>query len=161
MKNIYLAGGCFWGLEKYINVMFKVDTEVGYANGHTDDPSYEDICSKSTGHAEVVKVTYDENSLDLIDILKKYAQVIDPISLNKQGNDIGTQYRTGIYYVDEKDDKDIIIKFISELQNDYEQKLMVEVFRLFNYYRAEEYHQKYLEKNPGAYCHIQEYKFKI
>ena len=159
MKEIYLAGGCFWGTEKYLDLINGVvKTEVGYANGTTENPSYEDVCRKNTGHAETVKVVYNPEEIALDDLLKLFYKVIDPVSLNRQGNDIGTQYRTGIYYVDEVDN-DIIKESLNELQNDYVEPLAVDVMELQNYYVAEEYHQKYLDKNPGGYCHIGQVEF--
>ena len=158
-KTIYLAGGCFWGTEKYLSALEGVVTpEVGYANGRTENPSYEDVCYKNTGHAETVKVEYDANVLPLKDLLILFYEVIDPVSLNRQGNDVGTQYRTGIYYIDETD-LPIIKESLKELKREYPVPLAIEVEPLSNYYPAEEYHQKYLDKNPGGYCHIGEEEF--
>lgn len=158
-KVIYLAGGCFWGTEKYFSLINGVvSTEVGYANGTTENPSYEDVIYKNTGHAETVKVIYNPEKLTLEDLLGFYYRVIDPISINKQGNDVGTQYRTGIYYVDE-DDKEVIEESLAELQKEYSEKLAVESLELYNYYAAEEYHQEYLDKNPNGYCHIGQDEF--
>lgn len=104
-KVIYLAGGCFWGLQKFIdNVPGVMETEVGYANGHTVHPSYEDVCYNNTGHAETVKVVYDESRVSLAFLLNLFYDVIDPVSVNRQGADVGTQYRTGIYFVDQQDE---------------------------------------------------------
>ena len=159
LKTIYLAGGCFWGTEKYLSALEGVvTTEVGYANGRTENPSYEDVCYKNTGHAETVKVEYDANVLPLKDLLILFYEVIDPISVNRQGNDVGTQYRTGIYYIDETD-LPIIKESLKELKREYPVPLAIEVEPLSNYYPAEEYHQKYLDKNPGGYCHIGEAEF--
>ena len=159
LKTIYLAGGCFWGTEKYLSALEGVvTTEVGYANGRTENPSYEDVCYKNTGHAETVKVEYDANVLPLKDLLILFYEVIDPISINRQGNDVGTQYRTGIYYIDETD-LPIIKESLKELKREYPVPLAIEVEPLNNYYPAEEYHQKYLDKNPGGYCHIGEEEF--
>ncbi|NLH45857.1 MAG: peptide-methionine (R)-S-oxide reductase MsrB, partial [Acholeplasmataceae bacterium] len=155
----YLAGGCFWGTEKYLSSLEGVvATEVGYANGRTENPSYEDVCYKNTGHAETVKVEYDASVLPLKDLLKLFYEVIDPVSINRQGNDVGTQYRTGIYYIDETD-LPIIKESLKELKREYPVPLAIEVEPLSNYYPAEEYHQKYLDKNPGGYCHIGEEEF--
>ena len=158
-KTIYLAGGCFWGTEKYLSSLEGVvATEVGYANGRTENPSYEDVCYKNTGHAETVKVEYDPNVLPLGELLELFYEVIDPTSVNRQGNDVGTQYRTGIYYIDEND-LPIIKESLKELKREYPVPLAIEVEPLNNYYPAEEYHQKYLDKNPGGYCHIGEEEF--
>jgi len=159
-KEIYLAGGCFWGTEKYLSVVKGVlKTEVGYANGKTANPSYEDVCYRNTGHAETVKVVYDPEEISLEFILKLFYDVIDPLAKNRQGNDKGTQYRTGIYYTDNQD-REIILNSIKELQIKYDKPVAIEVMPLENYYVAEEYHQKYLDKNPNGYCHIGGEKFE-
>lgn len=154
MKKIVLAGGCFWGVEEFLSRINGVtETEVGYANGRTLNPTYEDVCNKNTYFAESCYVTYDENIVSLEEILKEYWSIINPTTLNKQGNDVGSQYRTGIYYLDEED-LDTIIKSKSENQKNYDKKIVTEVRPLVNYYKAEDYHQKYLKKNPNGYCHI-------
>lgn len=154
VKEIYLAGGCFWGLEKYIAQIKGVEkTQVGYANGKTDEPTYQDVCYLDTGHAETVKVIINPAILSLQKLLQLYFKVIDPTSLNKQGNDVGTQYRTGIYYV-EKEDRTIIDEAIQGLQKEYQKSIAIEVTQLNNYFTAEEYHQNYLDKHPMGYCHI-------
>lgn len=153
-KSIYLAGGCFWGVEKYLSFIPGVLlTETGYANGKTENPTYEQICHNNTGHAEAVKVIYDSEKLTLKQLLKRFFEIIDPTSLNRQGNDIGEQYRTGIYYTD-LNDKDEIFMALNELQMQYDNPIVVEAMPLENYYPAEEYHQNYLNKNPSGYCHI-------
>ena len=153
-KEIYLAGGCFWGLEKYLSLLKGVvSTEVGYANGKTAAPCYEDVCYKDTGHAETVKVIYDPTQISLSFLLSQFFDVIDPISVNRQGNDVGTQYRTGVYFVNPEDES-VIKTAIHALQQRFDQPIAIEVVNLFQYYTAEEYHQKYLDKNPGGYCHI-------
>ena len=158
-KVIYLAGGCFWGVEKYIDLIEGVlETEVGYSNGTTKNPPYEDVIRNNSGHAETVKVVYDPQEIALEDLLSLFFRVIDPVSINKQGNDVGIQYRTGIYYID-SEDRDIIQSSLIQLQNDYTEPLAVEFMELDNYYTAEEYHQKYLDKNPGGYCHINQADF--
>jgi len=154
MSEIYLAGGCFWGLEKYLTAIYGVtSTQVGYVNGNTENPTYEDVCHNNTGHAETVRVVYDSGILPLGFLLELYFEAIDPTSVNRQGNDRGTQYRTGIYYTDFSD-LPIIEGAIASLQNRLDKPVAVEVMPLRNYYPAESYHQKYLEKNPGGYCHI-------
>ena len=160
MKTIYLAGGCFWGVQKFFDQFDGViTTEVGYANGPEEAPSYQDVC-QSSGHAETVKIVYDESRITLTDLLNYYFMVIDPLSINKQGNDAGIQYRTGIYYTDEEQ--------LSEARQVYaaeEEKagasLAVELEPLQNFFTAEEYHQKYLVKNPGGYCHIPRAMFEL
>ncbi len=154
LKEIYLAGGCFWGTQKYLSLINGViSSEVGYANGNTSNPSYQDVCYRNTGHTETVKLVYDSNIIPLASVLKLFYDVINPVSVNKQGNDVGSQYRSGIYYVDEKD-KDVILESIAELQEQYTEKIAIEVLALENYTKAEEAHQDYLNKNPGGYCHI-------
>lgn len=159
-KEITLAGGCFWGTEKYFQAIKGVlETEVGYANGKTLNPTYEDVCYRHTGHAEVVKLIYDEGIVSLPFLLDMYYEVIDPVAVNRQGNDRGTQYRTGIYYSDSQD-RDVILESLQKLQRKYEKPLAVEVLPLDNYSPAETQHQKYLDKNPGGYCHIGKAAFK-
>ncbi|MGN6875726.1 peptide-methionine (S)-S-oxide reductase MsrA, partial [Neisseria sp. P0021.S007] len=153
-RTIYLAGGCFWGLEAYFQrIDGVVDAVSGYANGKTQNPSYEDVSYRDTGHAETVKVTYDADKLSLDDILQYYFRVVDPTSLNKQGNDTGTQYRSGVYYTDPAE-KAVIAAALKREQQKYKQPLVVENEPLKNFYDAEEYHQDYLIKNPNGYCHI-------
>lgn len=155
MKTIYLAGGCFWGLQKFLDQFEGISgTEVGYANGPDDQscPSYEDVC-RSSGHAETVRVSFDEDVISLEKILEYYFMVIDPVSLNRQGNDCGIQYRTGIYYTDDGM-KQTIERVCDDISARIGMPLAVEVMPLANYYPAEEYHQKYLDKNPRGYCHI-------
>ena len=153
-KTIHLAGGCFWGLEAYFErIPGVVDAVSGYANGKTKNPSYEDVSYRDTGHAETVKVTYDADKLSLDDILQYYFRVVDPTSLNKQGNDTGTQYRSGVYYTDPAE-KAVIAAALKREQQKYQQPLVVENEPLKNFYDAEEYHQDYLIKNPNGYCHI-------
>ncbi len=153
-KEIYLAGGCFWGVEKYFQQIAGVlDTEVGYANGHTSNPTYEQVIRQDTGYAETVKVVYDEARVSLPFLLDMYYQVIDPVSVNRQGNDRGPQYRTGIYYSDAADEAPIRAS-LAKLQASYEQPLAIECEPLRAYSSAEVYHQDYLIKNPQGYCHI-------
>ena len=153
MKNIYLAGGCFWGLQKYFDQFDGVlSTEVGYANGPDRAPSYEEVCADS-GHAETVRVSYDETRTDLKSLLERYFLVIDPLSVNRQGPDSGIQYRTGIFYTEESQ-LDVIRPVYDREQEKAGAPLAVVVEPLRNFFPAEEYHQKYLEKNPGGFCHI-------
>ena len=155
IKTIYLAGGCFWGVQHYFDQFDGIlKTTVGYANGNT-----ENVKAGLTGHAETLKIQYDSTLISLSKILDLYFDIIDPVSINQQGEDIGISYRTGIYYV-EKTDLDIIQTKYNEIQKKYDSKLAVELEPLKNFFNAEEYHQKYLDKNPGAYCHIPASKFK-
>ena len=150
---IYLAGGCFWGTQKFFDQFEGVlMTEAGYANGGTAEPTYREVC-RGSGHAETVKIVYDPGVITLTELLGYYFMVIDPTSVNRQGNDKGIQYRTGIYYEDEGLLPEIRAAYAAE-EAKVGEKLAVEVSPLMNYYPAEEYHQKYLDKNPGGYCHI-------
>ena len=158
MKEIYLAGGCFWGMQKFFDQFDGIiETEVGYANGPDQKPSYEDVCHNS-GHAETLRILYDEKLLSLTKILEYYFMVIDPVSVNRQGNDIGIQYRTGIYYTEE-DQLPEIMDIYQKEQEKAGVSLAVSLEKLKNFFSAEEYHQKYLDKNPGGYCHIAETYF--
>ena len=152
MAEIYLAGGCFWGLEEYFSRISGVlQTSVGYANGQVETTNYQLI--KETDHAETVQVIYDEKAVSLREILLYYFRVIDPLSVNQQGNDRGRQYRTGIYYKDEED-LPTINTVVREQELLIGRKIAVEVEKLRHYILAEDYHQDYLKKNPGGYCHI-------
>ncbi len=154
MKEIVLAGGCFWGVEAYFKrVLGVVETKVGYAQGTVDNPDYKSVCTGKTNHAEVCYVKYDQDKISLDKILEHFWRVIDPTSLNKQGGDIGTQYRTGIYYID-SNDLTIIKKSFDEEQKKFDKNIVTEISLLDKFYSAEEYHQEYLEKNPNGYCHI-------
>lgn len=159
LREIYLAGGCFWGTEYYFKQIDGVEkTEVGYANGITKNPTYKEVCTGATNFAETVHVVYDAKKISLEFLLNMYFQAIDPTSVNKQGHDIGTQYRTGIYYT-HAHDIGIIKKVLAEKQKEYQQPLAVEFKALQNFYTAEEYHQDYLDKNPTGYCHLPESLF--
>ena len=154
IREVYLAGGCFWGTEAYFDLVSGVeDTESGYANGTTTDPSYEDVLYRDTGHAEVVRVRYDSAELSLDELLVHYLRTIDPTSVNRQGADEGTQYRTGIYVTDDADAA-VAEYRLAQLQKTLDDEVAVEVAPLENYTAAEDYHQDYLEKNPGGYCHV-------
>ena len=163
MKTIYLAGGCFWGVQKFFDQFDGIiSTQTGYANGPEETekgpdeaPGYRDVCDDS-GHAETVRIDYDEDVITLEEILAYYFMVIDPVSVNRQGHDEGIQYRTGIYYTDcmTAEDLAVIRRVLAEQEAKAGAPLAVEFTPLRNFYSAEEYHQKYLDKNPGGYCHI-------
>lgn len=158
MREIFLAGGCFWGTQEYFRgIQGVLDTTVGYANGNTDSTSYEDI--KHTNHTEVVHVKYNPTIVGLEFLLDMYYKVIDPLSVNKQGGDTGTQYRTGIYYTDNLD-LEVIQRSISKLEQELSQQVAIEVLPLSNYVNAEDYHQDYLQVNPTGYCHIKKIDFE-
>nr|WP_237235647.1 peptide-methionine (R)-S-oxide reductase MsrB [Sphingobacterium mizutaii] len=153
-KEIYFAGGCFWGTEHFFKqVRGVVETEVGYANGKLEAPTYQQVSTGGTGFAETVKVIYDSEIIGLDLLIDLFFKTIDPTSLNKQGNDIGTQYRTGIYFTDQQDET-LVREKVNELAKLYTSPIVVEAESLRNFYDAETYHQKYLDKNPGGYCHI-------
>jgi peptide methionine sulfoxide reductase msrA/msrB len=151
-KEIYLAGGCFWGVEEFFSRIDGVlKTSAGYADGISEKTTYKDI--KSTDHAETVYIKYDAEKLSLEKLLDCYFMIIDPTSVNRQGNDIGRQYRTAIYYADEGD-LDIIKKRLQAEQIKYFKPIVTEVKKINNFCLAEKYHQKYLKKNPSGYCHV-------
>jgi len=159
MKEIYLAAGCFWGAEKYLKLINGVtDTEVGFANGDTPAPTYKQVYTDTTGYAECVHVTYDPTVINLQNLIQLYFKAIDPTSLNRQGEDEGTRYRTGVYYLPDAEPSDIEILqtvFREEAATLHSgEKLQVELLPLKNFYLAEDYHQDYLDKNPGGYCHL-------
>ena len=151
---IHLAGGCYWGVEKYMsNIRGVLETAVGFANGFTHYPTYEQVRYEDTGHAETVRVTYDADQITLAQLLKLFFRIIDPVSLNRQGEDEGTQYRTGVYF-SAPEDEPVIRQELLRLEMQVNRKLAVECLPLEHFYYAEEYHQKYLDKNPTGYCHV-------
>jgi len=153
-KEIYLAGGCFWGMEDLIGALDGVlSTQVGYANGSTPNPAYQEVCTGATGHAETVRVTYDPERISLAVLLDWFFRAIDPFALNRQGPDRGTQYRSGIYYTDPADEA-AIRTAAAGLERAHGRPVATEILPLSCFYPAEEYHQQYLKKNPGGYCHI-------
>lgn len=150
MKEIYFAGGCFWGTEHYFKQIYGViSTEVGYSN----NPTYEEVYTDTTGYAECVKVVYNPCDITLEYLVELFFRSIDPLSLNRQGEDYGTRYRTGVYYVD-NDDVNCIKAIFDAVEESVGKSLAVELKPLKNFYPAEEYHQDYLNKNPNGYCHI-------
>jgi len=152
-KEIYFAGGCFWGTEKVFQSLNGViETTVGYANGHVASPSYELVKKGQTGHRETVKVVYDPEQISLRKLLKAYFLCIDPTIRDRQGEDIGSQYQTGVYYADEESGE-VVREVFEEKRREYD-PFCVEMSPLGCFYDAEEYHQDYLIKNPNGYCHI-------
>ena len=152
-KTIVLAGGCFWGVEKVFKALDGVvETTTGYANGITENPTYEEVCRNETGYKEAVKVVYRPDVVSLSIIIRAFFLCIDSRQRNRQGNDIGTQYQTGIYYLDEND-LDVIKPIYASERRKYD-CFFVELEPLKNFYTAEEYHQDYLDKHPNGYCHI-------
>ena len=161
LKEVYLAGGCFWGTEHYFKqIDGVVDSEVGYANGTTENPTYKDVCTDKTGFAETVHVTYNPDKVSLKFLLEMYFKAIDPTSINQQGHDTGTQYRTGVYYTDSTDEA-TISKVFDEEQKHIQGNIVVENLPLKNFYKAEDYHQDYLDKNPDGYCHLPQSLFEF
>lgn len=155
LHEIWFAGGCFWGVEAYMARVYGVyDATSGYANGTTENPSYEEVLYQNTGHAETVHVQYDPERIDLESLVSQFFTIIDPTLLNQQGNDKGTQYRTGVYYADEAE-RAVIEEVVAAEAERYDKPIVTEVEQLEHYYLAEEYHQDYLEKNPDGYCHIE------
>lgn len=164
MKNsdtIYFAGGCFWGTEHFMRqIPGVIDTQVGYANSIVPYPSYRDVCTGHTDAAEAVKVEYDPHKVSLQFLIRLYFMTIDPTSVNRQGNDVGVQYRTGIYYTTEQQ-LAVINAEVEALGREYASPIAVEIMPLENFYEAEDYHQDYLMKNPSGYCHINPKLFDI
>ena len=154
MRSIVLAGGCFWGVEAYFDQLKGVvETNVGYVDGNKKNPSYQEVCNGVASHAEACKVVYDEKIISLEQVLEHFFRIINPFSINKQGNDVGSQYRSGIY-LDDLNDKDAVVSYMkSYFKNDYD-KVAVKVKENLDYDLAEDNHQKYLKKNPFGYCHV-------
>lgn len=154
IKDIFLAGGCFWGTEHYFKQIKGVtNTEVGFANGQTTDPTYEEVYTDTTGYAETVRIQYDDAVVNLKFLLQMFFKAIDPTSLNKQGHDEGTRYRTGVYYTADTD-LPVIQEVFAEEQKNLDAPIAVEVEPLQSFYPADERHQDYLDKNPDGYCHL-------
>lgn len=154
MKKIWLAGGCFWGVEAYFQQLKGVlETKVGYGQGILENPTYQQVCSGTTGYTEVCEIVYDEDIIPLPKVLEHFFRIIDPTTLNRQGPDQGTQYRTGIYYSD-IGENGLILHFIIDMQKYYTENIVVEIQPVLNFYPAEEYHQNYLQKTAGGYCHV-------
>lgn len=153
-KELYLAGGCFWGVEGLLGALDGVlSTQVGYANGGTASPTYQDVCTGTTGHTETVRVVYDPERISLPMLLHWFFRAIDPFAVNRQGPDRGTQYRSGIYYTDPGDEA-VIRAAADALQQAGGRPVATEILPLSCFYPAEANHQQYLKKNPGGYCHI-------
>jgi peptide-methionine (S)-S-oxide reductase len=154
-RSITLGGGCFWCTEAvFLDVDGVVAVEPGYAGGHTSDPTYEEVCSGETGHAEVVQVTYEPERIGLREILSIFFTIHDPTTLNRQGHDVGTQYRSAIFFHDEEQAA-AARRFVAELQEEkvFRDPIVSEVVPLTNYSTAEPYHHRYFERHPGqGYC---------
>ena len=154
LREIYFAGGCFWGVQEYFSRIPGVaETQAGYANGSARHPSYREVCTGKTGHAETVRVTYNPALVSLETLAVQFFAIIDPLSVNRQGNDAGTQYRTGMYYADPAD-RPVLASVMAGVQASVQGKVAVELEALTSFHPAEDYHQDYLKKHPGGYCHI-------
>lgn len=161
MKSIVFAGGCFWGVEHYFKMVKGVrNTVVGYINGVYKFPTYDMVLTGITGHAEACKIEYDPDETNILILLEHFFFIIDPTSLNKQGADKGTQYRSGVYCYDEGEVK-LTKEYIKIIQDCYNEPIVVEAKMAQEFWEAEEYHQNYLEVNPNGYCHITSYKYKL
>lgn len=153
-KSIVLGGGCFWCLEAVYNKIKGIEAISGYSGGTSKNPSYEQVCSGRTGHAEVVKISYNPSIISLEEILEIFFEMHDPTTLNRQGNDIGTQYRSIAFYTT-SDEKQMIEKAIQKVQKKWKKSIVTEVQELEEFYKAEDYHQNFYEKNPNhGYCRI-------
>jgi methionine-S-sulfoxide reductase len=154
MQEIVLGAGCFWGVEqRFFETEGVSDTEVGYCGGVTKNPSYKDVCSGDTGHAEVVRVIFDESVIELDMLLNIFWDCHNPTTKNRQGPDIGSQYRSAIFYSDE-DQQQIAIESLKSHQNKLDKKIVTEIVKLDKFYPAEDYHQKYFQKNSNHFCGI-------
>lgn len=154
-EQAIFAAGCFWGIEAaFRNVPGVVDAESGYTGGHTENPSYEQVCSDTTGHAEAVRVTFDPAQVSYEVLVRKFFAIHDPTQLNRQGPDVGSQYRSGIFYRNDQQ-KEAAEAVKEDVQQFFHPKtIATEITPTSTFYRAEEYHQRYFEKNPSAVCHI-------
>jgi len=154
MENIIVAGGCFWGVEEYYKRLKGItNTKVGYAQSNIENPSYRDVCKGQTKAVEAVYLEFDESIISLEKVLEHLFRIIDPTSLNRQAMDVGTQYRTGIYFNNEKQNERAI-NFVNSIRKNYQNEIVVEIYPIENFYDAESYHQNYLVKNPSGYCHV-------
>lgn len=153
-KRIWFGGGCFWGVQEYFSRLPGViSTKTGYANSRVENPGYKEVCAGDTGAVEAVEIVYDPATTDLEYLVDCLFEIINPFSVNRQGNDVGEQYRTGVYYKGESERAELE-KIFASLQGLAGRPFAVELLPLENFYPAEEYHQDYLKKNPGGYCHI-------
>lgn len=160
-RDIWFAAGCFWGAQKFFKMIEGVEfTEVGFANGRTENPSYEQVYTDTTGYAECVHVRYNPEVVSLRELVRLYFRIIDPMSLNRQGEDEGTRYRTGVYYEDERD-FDVLNEEFRRLEEKLGAGIAVELCPIVRFCKAEEYHQNYLDKTPGGYCHLSPEMFRL
>lgn len=161
-RDIWFAAGCFWGAQKFFKLIEGVEfTEVGFCNGWVRNPSYEQVYTDQTGHAECVHVRYNPDVVSLKELVRLYFKIIDPLSLNKQGGDEGTRYRTGVYYEDDRDFEVLYKEFRRVEKKLGVEEMPVELLHLTSFYRADEYHQDYLDKHPDGYCHLTPAHFRL
>lgn len=161
-KDIWFAAGCFWGAQKFFKLVEGVEfTEVGFCNGNLDNPTYQEVYTDTTGHAECVHVRYNPSVVSLRHLTEQFFKIIDPLSLNKQGEDVGTRYRTGVYYDNPKDAEELASVFSQIRQSLGVESFPVELLPLKCFFPADEYHQDYLDKNPAGYCHLSPAIFKL
>jgi methionine-S-sulfoxide reductase len=161
-REIWLAAGCFWGAQKFFKMVDGVIlTEVGFANGWKVNPTYKEVYTDGTGHAECVHICYDADKVPLRELIGLFLKIVDPFSVNRQGEDEGTRYRTGIYYKDTERDLPEIEGVIQAFEESAGRAVAIEVEPVHCFYRAEEYHQNYLDKNPGGYCHLSPEIFEL
>ena len=154
MNKIIFAGGCFWGVEEYFSRLNGVlTTTCIYIDGNTKNPKYEELKNNTATHAEAVLISYDKSIISLDRLLYHFLQIVDPFSLNKQGNDVGSQYRSGIFYFDNNDFKNIC-EYMLEYFEENIKNVKIVVTSAGDFYVSEEFHQKYLKKNPNGYCHV-------
>ena len=161
-KDIWFAAGCFWGAQKFFKLVDGVEfTEVGFCNGRLENPTYEQVYTDTTGHAECVHVRYNPTVVSLQRLTELFFKIIDPLSLNKQGEDVGTRYRTGVYYDNAQDEAMLSLVFSSVKQSLGVESFPVELLPLECFYPADDYHQDYLDKNPTGYCHLSPAIFEL
>ncbi|MFA6800538.1 MAG: peptide-methionine (S)-S-oxide reductase MsrA [Acholeplasmataceae bacterium] len=154
MKHVVLAGGCFWGVEAYFKQLKGViTTSTGYIDGNKRNPTYDEVCQGNATHAEAVEISYDETVISLETLLEHFFRFVNPFSINRQGHDIGKQYRSGVY-VDNVKDADLVDAYFDQYFKNDRSRVQTKIKLNLDYDLAEDYHQKYLDKNPGGYCHI-------
>lgn len=154
MKQAIFAAGCFWGVQYYFDqVTGVIDSSVGYTGGHTENPSYEAVCTHTTGHAEAVLLDFDPNIVSYEVLCKQFFKMHDPTQLNRQGPDVGDSYRTAIFYLDDEQ-KRIAGSVMSSVQVTFDKPIVTEITKATTFYPAEDYHQKYAERTGRGMCHI-------
>lgn len=154
MQEAIFAAGCFWGVQFYFDqVPGVIETEVGYTGGHKKEPTYEDVCSHTTGHAEALKIIFDPKKVSYEMLLKHFFKMHNPTQLNRQGPDVGDSYRTAIFYTTE-DQKKLAEKAKKAAQSDYKDPIVTQITKATEFWPAEDYHQKFAERTGRGMCHI-------